>query len=70
MTRQPFVDLAAQYRELRAEILPELERIFMAGACIGGEILTRFDTALSLPIYPETTEDAVRHVCDAIEACL
>jgi len=47
VTRQPLVDLAAQYRELRDELLPEIERIMAAGAFIGGEALTRFESAFA-----------------------
>jgi len=47
VSRQPFVDLAAQYRELRDEILPEVERILAAGTFIGGEPLTRFESAFA-----------------------
>ena len=47
MSCQPLVDLAAQYRELRDELLPEVERILAAGAFIGGEPLTRFEAAFA-----------------------
>ena len=47
MTRQPFVDLTAQYRELRDELLPAIERIMAAGAFIGGEPVTRFESAFA-----------------------
>ena len=47
MSRQPFVDLTAQYRELRDELLPEVERIMAAGAFIGGEPVTRFESAFA-----------------------
>jgi len=47
VTRQPFVDLTAQYRELRDELLPEIERLMAAGAFIGGEPLTRFEAAFA-----------------------
>lgn len=43
MTRQPFVDLAAQYREIRAELLPEVERLLESGAFVGGEPVARFE---------------------------
>jgi len=47
VSRQPFVDLAAQYRALREELLPEVERILAAGAFIGGEPLRRFESAFA-----------------------
>ena len=47
MTRQPFVDLTAQYRELRDELLPEVERLMAAGTFIGGEPVTRFESAFA-----------------------
>jgi dTDP-4-amino-4,6-dideoxygalactose transaminase len=45
--RQPFVDLAAQYREIRDELLPEVERLLAAGAFVGGEPLVRFESAFA-----------------------
>jgi dTDP-4-amino-4,6-dideoxygalactose transaminase len=47
VTRQPFVDLAAQYAEVRAALLPELERLLATGAFIGGEPVTRFEAAFA-----------------------
>ena len=44
MSRQPLVDLGAQYRELRDELLPELDAIFASGGFIGGERVRRFET--------------------------
>jgi dTDP-4-amino-4,6-dideoxygalactose transaminase len=45
--RQPFVDLGAQYREVRDELLPEVERLLASGAFVGGEALTRFESAFA-----------------------
>jgi dTDP-4-amino-4,6-dideoxygalactose transaminase len=47
VSRQPFVDLAAQYEEVRAELLPQVERLLATGAFIGGEPVTRFETAFA-----------------------
>ena len=47
MTRQPFVDLAAQYEEVRAELLPQVERLLATGAFIGGEPVSRFEAAFA-----------------------
>jgi dTDP-4-amino-4,6-dideoxygalactose transaminase len=47
VSRQPFVDLGAQFRELRDELMPDLERIFAAGAFVGGEPLARFEAAFA-----------------------
>ena len=47
MRRQPFVDLGAQYREVRDELLPEVERLLASGAFVGGEALTRFESAFA-----------------------
>jgi dTDP-4-amino-4,6-dideoxygalactose transaminase len=47
VSRQPFVDLAAQWAEVRAAVLPELERLLATGAFIGGEAVTRFETAFA-----------------------
>lgn len=47
MTRQPFVDLAAQYEEVRGALLPQVERLLATGAFIGGEPVTRFETAFA-----------------------
>jgi dTDP-4-amino-4,6-dideoxygalactose transaminase len=47
VTRQPFVDLNAQYREVRDELLPEVERLLAAGAFVGGEPVTRFEAAFA-----------------------
>ncbi len=43
MTRQPLVDLGAQYRELREELLREVEDVFATGIFVGGERLRRFE---------------------------
>jgi dTDP-4-amino-4,6-dideoxygalactose transaminase len=47
VTRQPFVDLAAQYEEVRGALLPQVERLLATGAFIGGEPVTRFETAFA-----------------------
>ena len=47
MSRQPFVDLTAQYEEVRAELLPEVERLLATGAFIGGEPVSRFEAAFA-----------------------
>jgi dTDP-4-amino-4,6-dideoxygalactose transaminase len=47
VTRQPFVDLAAQYQEVRAELLPDVERLLASGAFVGGETLARFEAAFA-----------------------
>jgi dTDP-4-amino-4,6-dideoxygalactose transaminase len=44
VSRQPLVDLGAQYREIRDELVPELEAIFAGGGFIGGERVRRFET--------------------------
>ena len=47
MSRQPLVDLAAQYREVRDELLPEIERLMASGAFVGGEAVTRFESSFA-----------------------
>jgi dTDP-4-amino-4,6-dideoxygalactose transaminase len=47
MSRQPLVDLGAQYREIRDELVPELDAIFAGGGFIGGDRVRRFETAFA-----------------------
>jgi len=47
VSRQPLVDLAAQYRELRDELLPEIERLMASGAFVGGEAVARFESSFA-----------------------
>jgi dTDP-4-amino-4,6-dideoxygalactose transaminase len=47
VTRQPFVDLAAQWAEVRGALLPEVERLLATGAFIGGEPVARFEAAFA-----------------------
>jgi dTDP-4-amino-4,6-dideoxygalactose transaminase len=47
VTRQPFVDLAAQHAEIRDSLLPEFERLLATGAFIGGEPVARFEAAFA-----------------------
>ncbi|HSE06656.1 MAG TPA: DegT/DnrJ/EryC1/StrS family aminotransferase [Methylomirabilota bacterium] len=47
MRRQPFVDLAAQYEEVRETLLPQVERLLAAGAFIGGEPVARFEATFA-----------------------
>jgi dTDP-4-amino-4,6-dideoxygalactose transaminase len=47
VNRQPFVDLAAQYEEVRGALLPEVERLLATGAFIGGEAVAQFEAAFA-----------------------
>jgi dTDP-4-amino-4,6-dideoxygalactose transaminase len=47
VTRQPFVDLAARFREVESDLLPEITRTFASGAFIGGEAVRRFESAFA-----------------------
>jgi len=42
--RQPFVDLAAQYAEVREELTPEVADVLVTGIFIGGERVRRFES--------------------------
>src|SRR6266436_7588766 len=43
----PYVDLAAQYAEERAQLLPIIDDILASGSYIGGEIIERLEAKLA-----------------------
>ena len=43
----PYVDLAAQYAEERAELLPIVDRILSSGGYVGGEVIDRLEGKLA-----------------------
>ena len=46
-TPVPYVDLAAQYADERAHLLPIVERVLSSGGYIGGEIIERLEAKLA-----------------------
>jgi len=44
----PYVDLAAQYAEERAQLLPVIESVLAAGTYVGGEVIKRLEGKLAV----------------------
>ena len=47
MKRVPYINLAAQWEDERAELLPLIESVLASGSYVGGESIDRFEAAIS-----------------------